>query len=427
MRGAVASGAAEGSSLSRGARLALALAVVVAIEGLLQIAACSSERVAILLSSGVSRTIPDARLGTRPNPALREHDSHGWRNAEHPARVDVVVIGDSQTYGSEVAREQAWPQRLAEQLGRSTYNLALGGYGPVQYLRLMDDALALDPRLVLIGLYAGNDLADAYNAVHLRGLADELLPEPSARQALEDVAAERGDLADAWLATGAARRGPVRVALRSYLTDPVEHHSRLFGLWRALVRALSPPGPASASAGASARPWTYYAQKVARVEPELLLPVHDERTGTILTPAARAAVLDARDPRVVEGLRISLAALDAAARRCVGRCRVVVVGIPTKELVFADLATTTAIALPGAFTQLVADERNFWSEVRAFLLRQEIDFIDTLPALRAALARGENPYAPDWNGHPNALGNDVIALAVSRAPQVGPAAAALRH
>jgi hypothetical protein len=420
----VASTASEESNLGRGARLALALAVVIAIEGLLQIAACSSERVTILLSSGVSRTIPDARLGTRPNPALLEHDAHGWRNAEHPARADVVVIGDSQTYGSEVTREQAWPQRLAAQLGRSTYNLALGGYGPVQYLRLMDDALALEPRLVLIGLYAGNDLADAYNAVHLRGLGDELLPDPSARQALETVAAERGDLADAWLATGRARRGPVRAALRRTLTDPIEQHSRLFGLWRALVRALSPPGPTPASAGANARPWTYYAQKVAHVEPELLLPVHDDRAGTILTPAARAAVLDARDPRIQEGLRISLAALDLAAHRCAARCQVVVVGIPTKELVFADLATTNAVELPGALTQLLADERGFWSDVQIFLGERRIGFIDTLPALRASLARGENPYAPDWNGHPNPIGNDVIARVVSRSPRVEPAASA---
>jgi hypothetical protein len=39
--------------------------------------------------------------------------------------------------------------------------------------------------------------------------------------------------------------------------------------------------------------------------------------------------------------------------------------------------------------------------------------VDALPALRAALARGENPYPADWNGHLNALGNDLVADAVA--------------
>jgi hypothetical protein len=189
---------------------ASALGVVLALELLLQLAAWSSERVDRLLSPGLERTLPDARLGTRPNPALPDHDVAGWRNEARPERAAIVTIGDSQTYGDEVRREDAWPQRLGRQLGRSSYNLALGGYGPVQYLRLVDDAMELAPELVLVGLYAGNDLADAYSAVHERGLAPELLPDASRRSALAAAAAQRGDLAEAWRTTGAARRGRVR-------------------------------------------------------------------------------------------------------------------------------------------------------------------------------------------------------------------------
>jgi hypothetical protein len=67
----------------------------------------------------------------------------GWRNELRPERAAIVAIGDSQTYGDEVRCEDAWPQRLGRQLGRTTYNLALRGYGPMQYLRLVDDAIAL--------------------------------------------------------------------------------------------------------------------------------------------------------------------------------------------------------------------------------------------------------------------------------------------
>ena len=105
------------------------------------------------------------------------YDTPDLRLARHGVFLTfafAVAIGDSQTYGDEVAREQAWPQRLAALSGRSVYNLALGGYGPVEYDRLLPEALELSPRVVLVGLYAGNDFADAYLDAYPRALATEL-------------------------------------------------------------------------------------------------------------------------------------------------------------------------------------------------------------------------------------------------------------
>jgi hypothetical protein len=387
---------------------ATALAVVLALELLLQLAAASSERIDRLLSAGLERALPDARLGTRPNPDLPDHDALGWRNALRPERAEIVAIGDSQTYGDEVQREDAWPQRLARQVGLTTYNLALGGYGPVQYLRLVDDAIGLGPELVVVGLYSGNDLAGAYSAVHERGLAPELLPDASRRAALGSVAAERGDLAEAWLATGAARRGHVRQALRDHVGDPIERRSRLFGLGRALARVAA-PAPA-AFAEASRKPWEHYAQQVASADPGLLFASE----ATVFTPAARAALLDPTDPRIEEGIRIALSALERAAARCAVRCRLVVAGIPTKELVFAERIAASGVTAPPLYLRLVEDELAFWSRVGAFLAERSIPFVATTGALRDALDRGDAPYPPDWNGHPNAAGNQAIALAVGR-------------
>ncbi len=387
---------------------ATALAVLIALELLLQLASRSSARIGLLLSPGLERTLPDARLGTRPNPELPDHDALGWRNELRPERAAIVAIGDSQTYGDEVQREDAWPQQLARQTGVTTYNLALGGYGPVQYLRLVDDAMALGPELVVVGLYAGNDLADAYSAVHERGLAPELLPDASRRAALAAAAAERSDLAQAWLDTGAARRGLLRQALRDHVGDPIERHSRLFGLGRALAR-LAAPAP-EAFAAARRKPWQHYAGKVASIDPDLLFA----SAPTVFTPAARAAVLDPTDPRVEEGIRIALRALELAARRCADRCRLAVAGIPTKELVFAERIAASGVAAPPLYTRLVEHEQALWSRVGAFLAERRIAFVETIGALREALERGDVPYPPDWNGHPNAAGNAAIALAVGR-------------
>jgi hypothetical protein len=54
-----------------------------------------------------------------------------------------------------------------------------------------------------------------------------------------------------------------------------------------------------------------------------------------------------------------------------------------------------------------------WDETRRHLDARSIRFVDTLPALRAALGRAANPYPRDWNGHLNALGNDLVASALA--------------
>ncbi len=87
--------------------IAALLMVFALIEGLLQLAALANSRIALLLSPGIPKAIPDERLRIRPNPALPDHDASGYRNPVVLERADIVVMGDSQTYGSEVSRKNA--------------------------------------------------------------------------------------------------------------------------------------------------------------------------------------------------------------------------------------------------------------------------------------------------------------------------------
>ena len=48
-----------------------------------------------------------------------------------------------------VRRDEAWPQQLEKRSGYGTYNLAFGGYGPTQRALLFEEALSLQPRLVI--------------------------------------------------------------------------------------------------------------------------------------------------------------------------------------------------------------------------------------------------------------------------------------
>ena len=93
-------------------------------------------------------------------------DAWGFRNTEPwPERVDIITVGDSLTYGLTVNDEQAWSVLLDQALApRRVLNLGVLGAAPQQYLRVYETFGAkLSPKVLLVGLYLGNDLADAVN------------------------------------------------------------------------------------------------------------------------------------------------------------------------------------------------------------------------------------------------------------------------
>jgi hypothetical protein len=63
--------------------------------------------------------VPDDLLGFRVAPYSGRHDAWGFRNRRVPERVDIVTIGDSQTYGWASRWRGAWPTRLEERGGAS--------------------------------------------------------------------------------------------------------------------------------------------------------------------------------------------------------------------------------------------------------------------------------------------------------------------
>ncbi len=44
--------------------------------------------------------------------------------------------------------------------------MALGGWGPVQYGHLVDQAIAVARKIVIVGFYLGNDLSDVYTMAY---------------------------------------------------------------------------------------------------------------------------------------------------------------------------------------------------------------------------------------------------------------------
>lgn len=91
-------------------------------------------------------------------------DEKGFRNQDPwPDTADIVALGDSQTFGYGVSDDESFPSLLAEALPHSrVLNLGLIGASPQQYQRVYDSfGSSVHPKIVLFGLFPGNDVSDA--------------------------------------------------------------------------------------------------------------------------------------------------------------------------------------------------------------------------------------------------------------------------
>jgi len=387
------------------------LLVLGTLEVVLDLLALASSRVDEVLASPFPpypHTVPDARLGHRPNPEYPGHDSHGFRNPTVPRSAEIVALGDSQTYGSGVTADAAWPRRLEVITGRSVYSMAYGGYGPVHSLILWDEAMALEPRVVIEAFYAGNDLFDAFDIVYNKGQLPELkTPDPETRRRV--TAAEEAEPIAEHVARLYRMGAPAEPAGQEQVPRAgfLSRHSGLYGLLRRVRYEIGRerPGPEEAAA----RAWAD-AQAFARARPAYCEIFEAGGLRTIFTSPYRLSALDLEDPRIAEGLRISLEALRAMDRRAAARgVRFLVLMIPTKERVFEG-----SWADPSAsYRRLVDNEARLWEAMKSYLDGEGIAHVDALGALRGRLARGAQPYPVSDDGHPSAEGHRAIAEAVA--------------
>jgi lysophospholipase L1-like esterase len=352
--------------------------------------------------------LPDEQLLYRPNPAHPGHDARGFRNPEALARADLVALGDSQTYGSGVSTEEAWPQLLARQTGRSVYNMAFPGWCPVQSLLLADEALALRPRVVIEAFYAGNDLYDAFAITYGRdSLRDLRSADPGVLAAVKRLERQSSLEAQASVLFDSSTG-----TLRGWL----ERQSALFAVTRTVaIRTLE-------VVGLRATGWPRARAACERDGSNCeVSEAGDART--LFTPAYRWIGLDPGDVRIAEGERIATEALlrlDARLRE--GGARLVVLAIPTKERAYAESGLLRG-GPSAAVGRLAAADAALATRLGRALEAQNIPFLDATPALGAALRAGVPCYRESTDGHPSPEGQRVLAEALAaflarRAPDV---------
>lgn len=132
----------------------------------------------------------DPRILYRVVPHSREDiNRYGYRDREfsknHPTGPTkrILFLGDSFVMGLNVSPEQTWPKALEQLLGNGfeVLNLGIAGYGPDQSLtELQDQALAFNPDIVVLGIFAANDFNDLVkNRIYSVNSDGKLVRNPS--------------------------------------------------------------------------------------------------------------------------------------------------------------------------------------------------------------------------------------------------------
>lgn len=129
-----------------------------------------------LISEGDGLLVFDPEIGARANPssharriypAVRDRqafafdiytDDRGARvdgpGQKSPEQVDILVVGDSFTWGYALANEETYSRHLARELDASVSNFAMAAYGTTQSVQMLRRNADLAPRLVVYGIIA---------------------------------------------------------------------------------------------------------------------------------------------------------------------------------------------------------------------------------------------------------------------------------
>ena len=338
----------------------------------------------------------DPNLGFRIPPNAPGHDARGFRNPSALTSADFVALGDSQTWGYNARREDSWPAVLQKLSGRSAYNMAIPGSGPVQYWALSGEALQLSPRVVIVGFYFGNDLGDAYSIVYTTGAHPELR-NPDIGSTLD-----RNTLNEEWTRFNA----------------DLDQFRRQTAPWRLGFTEWSMAHVAMARFLEHRNLWPRWDEQTereyARVHPDIETAFDNGKVRTILKPALRLALLDQNEPRIREGLRLTEVVFQRLEQSCAEHnSRLLIALIPTKEMVFARQVQRCG-ALGPAYTRLIENEKRDKEQLERAFDNEGISYLDLAPPLQSALDANSPIYLTGGDGHPDAVGYKVIAEAVWR-------------
>lgn len=354
--------------------------------------------------ASLTKLVSDPRLGHRLEPDAPGHDARGFRNEASVEITDVVAIGDSQTWGVNVRREESWPAVLAKISHLSVYSMALGGWGPPQYEELAHDATGLGPKAILVGLYFGNDIFDSCSVIY------------SAKGSHKYRRSDR-DLSPALMELQSRLKSADNHARGTVVREQVERMGAVAKLWQRvagrslilqilMVRGWLPGIPSADELyEAGDKAW-------ALEHPNAAAVYAHGKISTVMTYGYRGVALDRENLCIQEGIRITREVLASLQKlEETARVRVGVVLIPTKESIYAAADEALLSHASKEFVELVRHEAEIKEELQEWCKRLAMVCIDAADRLVAAARNGAILYKADSDGHPVADGYRQIAYA----------------
>jgi lysophospholipase L1-like esterase len=137
---------------------------------------------------------------------------------------------------------------------------------------------------------------------------------------------------------------------------------------------------------------------------------------TVFTTAYRQVALDLSEPRIGEGMRITKELLPRIKRKTdAAGAHLLILLIPTKESAHAEALRARGRRLDPTLESLASWESRARAEIVSTCEGEGIEYADALPALTAAIGRGEQLYPTGTESHPNARGYAVLASTVGDA------------
>ncbi|MFP6638768.1 MAG: hypothetical protein VCC04_00885, partial [Myxococcota bacterium] len=269
-------------------------------------------------------------------------------------------------------------------------------FGPAEHLYVLKTkALQLDPELIILGLHLGNDFQDAYRTVssfpYWASFQTDSMPpyetadaaEFSPRDIDEPVGGERVLLLRNWL----------------------RRNSMLF--------RIVEEGPL----GQRINAWGDQQDGFGR---NGCVATTTEPFSTVFNPQHSFHQLNPDTVQVGEGVGLTLLFLkemaDIAAKNDIG---FLVVFIPTKESVLVGSIDENGTECEVVLRKVVETEKRLGDRVRRFLQQHNIDYVDSLEALRAAASQSR-VYIRSVDTHPSEEGYRVIAEQLVSATQSKP-------
>ncbi|QWR76743.1 hypothetical protein [Candidatus Magnetomonas plexicatena] len=339
------------------------------------------------------KPIFDKALEQRLSPECAGIDKNGYRNKSTLNKADIVAIGDSVTFGYNASSDKTWPAELSTLSGQSVYNMSVMGYGPVHYLMLMDEAVTLSPKTIVVGLFAGNNIITAYRLAYSNDLYKYLRKNEymdGGKNYFEDFSKRFNDVVK-------KRDDFFKLYEKTHVVEWLKRNLNPLRLFFIVDRFKS-------SSFYRGKSWALANNDDAAF-------YDDHKLRTVFQTKSRLMSMDTDNELVVrDGLRITKAAMKLMTEKAQKHnIKLMFILIPTKELVYANLCKVDKMQDSDTYFRLVKMETVINDDILAFCKQNGIQCVNSLTKLRESLSKGNKIYPDNVDSHPSEGGYKNIA------------------